>query len=156
MILFFPSFLLTNSDDNTNTGPESNTTTTTIALDNIQFDIFSAVVFIVAGPAIGFTLSEAVIFFSFLIFSKISMIFYVHILVWEQYCKDSARSELDTIDARIIFNSSTGVGLGIIALLLLSTYQLEIENFQPLIPPTPDQIWIRIVISVPILWQAQY
>ena len=81
MILFFPSFLLTNSDDNTNTGPESNTTTTTIALDNIQFDIFSAVVFIVAGPAIGFTLSEAVIFFSFLIFSKISMIFYVHILV---------------------------------------------------------------------------
>ena len=40
-ILFFPSFLLTNSNDT--------------ASDNIQFDIFSAVVFRVTGPAIGFT-----------------------------------------------------------------------------------------------------
>ena len=53
MILFFPSFLLTSPDENTDTEPNATTTneTPTIESDNIQFDIFSAVVFIVAGPA---------------------------------------------------------------------------------------------------------
>lgn len=72
MILFLPSFFFPNfGDGNTNTGTVGNSSTdtnTTVGPGDIQFDIFNAVVFIVAGPAIGFTMSQAVIFFSFLIF----------------------------------------------------------------------------------------
>ena len=37
---------------------------------NTSFEIFSSVVFVVAGPAIGFTLSQAVILFSYLLFFR--------------------------------------------------------------------------------------
>jgi glucose dehydrogenase len=51
MTLFFPSFL------------QNNTAAPARGTGSISFDIFAAVVAIVAGPAIGFTLSQAVLFF---------------------------------------------------------------------------------------------
>jgi hypothetical protein len=73
----------------------------------------------VAGPAIGFTLSQAVILFSFLIFfrhDKYELLLAYSLL--RSKCDDKTRSELDGIDARVIFNGSTGVALLIIALLI--------------------------------------
>ena len=49
-------------------------------------------------------------------------------------CKEEQRSELDAIDGRIIFNSSTVVALLIIASLLVLQPQLQFGNyFNPLI-----------------------
>jgi hypothetical protein len=51
------------------------------------FEIFSSVVFVVAGPAIGFTLSQAVSLFSFLIFfrNKFERNYYLRTLICEFY-----------------------------------------------------------------------
>jgi hypothetical protein len=44
-------------------------------------------------------------------------------------CKEEIRLELDAIDAKIIFNSSTGVALLIIASLLVLQPQLQLGNY---------------------------
>jgi hypothetical protein len=138
MTLFFPSFLQNNT-----AAPAAGGT------GNISFDIFAAVVFIVAGPAIGFTLSQAVIFFSFIIFFHNKYDFLLAYSHLRTTCKEETRLELDAIDGKIIFNSSTGVALLIIASLIVLQPQLQFGNYsKPLIKSGdwPKGTFITILI----------
>ena len=94
----------------------------------IPFDIFAAIVFLVAGPAIGFTLSQAVIFFASLIFFTTKYDFACAYSNLRTKCDDKTRLELDSIDTRITFNSSTGVALIIICLLLIFQDYFNLSN----------------------------
>jgi len=122
MLLFFPD-LINGSNDNTDNATGKNET--------ISFEIFAAIVFLVAGPAIGYTLSQAVIFFSFLMFYSTKYDFAYAYSLLRTKCDDKSKSELDSIDARITFNSSTGVALIIISLLVILQPYLNI--YKPLI-----------------------
>jgi hypothetical protein len=90
---------------------------------SIPFDIFAAIVFLVDGPSIGFTLSQTVIFFSSTLLFKNKYDFaraYSHL---RTKCEEKTRLELDSIDSHVTFNSSTGVALMIIgSLLILQPY----------------------------------
>jgi hypothetical protein len=127
MLLFSPYLIY---------GPNDNANNATVKNGTISFDIFAAIVFLVAGPAIGFTLSQAVIFFSFLLFYTTKYDFAYAYSLLRTKCDDKTKSELDSIDARITFNSSTGVALMIISLLVIFQPNLHISN--PLIKDDDD------------------
>jgi hypothetical protein len=133
MVLFFPYILHIPSNAIFTDGINEQS--------SIPFDIFAAIVFLVAGPAIGFTLSQAVIFFSSTLLFKNKYEFaraYSHL---RTQCDEKTRLELDTIDSHITFNSSTGAALMIIGLLLLLQPYFSLTN--TLI--SNDDIWRRTI-----------
>ena len=154
MILFFPSFLFNfNQVNTTNTIAKGQVNTTNSGTQGISFDIFSVVVFIVAGPAIGFTLSQAVIFFSFLLFFHNKYQFLLAYSHLRAVCKEGTRFELDAIDARGYFNSSTGVALSIIGVVLILQDQFHIEDYiKPLL--SSEQFIARTFIGGLIIFVA--
>jgi hypothetical protein len=107
IVLFHPGFLL-----NTSTNSP------------LPFNVFSIILFIVAGPAIGFILWQ--IYFhmtSLLMFSRHTFnIKYEFQRAYTQLrlvCKSEQRQELDSLDGRHIFGFSAAVGLGVISLFTL-------------------------------------
>lgn len=106
IILFYPEFL-------TSMGTDAN--------GNISVDIFSVVIFIIAGPSIGFILWQICWHISsFVRFDKDS-----HNRKYEferiysllrMKCADTERSELDSLDSHYKFGMTTANGIGIIAL----------------------------------------
>jgi hypothetical protein len=65
-------------------------------------------------------------------------------------CKEEIRFELDAIDARVVFNSSTGIGLLIIASFFILQPLLMIESYlKPLIPSNLSVP--RTIISILII-----
>jgi hypothetical protein len=114
---------------------------------NISFDIFSAIIFIVAGPAVGFILWQ--IFFhlsSFLFFfneirsgeSPGRDIFNTKYEFERTYsqlrlvCEDNDRSELDSLQGRYVFGMSTSVGLVIIFLYAIITRVMPLSLNHPI------------------------
>jgi hypothetical protein len=108
IILFSPS-LLNISTDNGSSLP-----------NNLSFEIFSALVLIVAGPAIGFTLSEAITVALTFVYQEEKHKFLRAYSRLKFKCTDVERAEMDNVDSRISFTRSTGIVLIIIGLLLLS------------------------------------
>lgn len=90
--------------------------------------IFSVVVFIIAGPTIGFTISQVVTSTSFLTFFRKK---YDFILVYSRLraiCKDEIRQELDSIEDRTNFSRSTEIILTIIGILTVFQDLFDITN----------------------------
>jgi hypothetical protein len=130
MLLFFPSFI-----PGFVTGGNPNN-------QNIPFEVFSVVVFIIAGPSVGFILWQIyfhISSFSFFltrdefnrkyefqrIFGRLRII-----------CSDIERAELDSVESRHIFGMSTSVGLLIIGLYAL----LFVFVSQPLSPEIKNDL----------------
>jgi hypothetical protein len=143
IVLFFPSFVYDPNLVTTTVKNNTDNTTTTSKTGSIPFDIFSAIEFLVAGPAIGFTLSQEVIFFSFIMFFRNKYEFARAYSNLRTKCNESTRLELDPIDARVTFNSSTGVALIIISLLLGLQHLISID---PLI--RNDDIRYRVISTL--------
>jgi hypothetical protein len=81
---------------------------------------FRAIVFLVAGPAIGFTLSQISNLISGILWDKEKYNFAREYHQIRFKCKPNEVAEFDNIDARITFSRSTGLGLMIIGLLMVS------------------------------------
>src|SRR5206468_5200625 len=107
----------------------------------LPFDIFSIVVFIVAGPAVGFILWQIYFHSSSLAqFSNTSFnIKYEFQRAYESLrlvCSIPEKDELSLIDGRYIFGSSTAVGL-----ILISVYALAVVSLTPGILPCKKMLF---------------
>ncbi len=86
------------------------------------FDIFSAIVFLVAGPAVGFTLSQISNLITGILWDSEKYNFEREYHQIRLKCETNEIAEFDNIDARITFSRSAGLGLMIIGLLLMLSY----------------------------------
>jgi hypothetical protein len=102
-----------------------------------SFDLFYAVVFIVAGPAIGFLLQQVhdnLSIFKHWVMKKIDdkFDFMIDYGILRCICSNDERSELDTNDARMSFCISTAIGLLTIAIyypVLHATLHIPIDDY---------------------------
>jgi len=104
----------------------------------LPFDIFSIVVFIVAGPAVGFILWQ--IYFHLASLARFSAtsfnITYEFQRAYESLrlvCSDSEKDELSLVDGRYIFGFSTATGLALItayalAVIILTPHTMACES----------------------------
>jgi hypothetical protein len=97
----------------------------------LPFDIFSIVVFIVAGPAVGFILWQ--IYFHLSSLARFSSITFNKKYEFQRayqslrlVCSDSEKDELSLVDGRYIFGFSTATGLA-----LISAYALAVIILTP-------------------------
>jgi hypothetical protein len=109
ILLFYPTFITGNNNNSVN---------------KLPVEIFSVVVFIVAGPSVGFALWQIYLHISsFVSFNKDQ--FNRKYEFEREYgnlrfqCTDSERLELDSLDGRHIFGMSAAIGLGIVGLYAL-------------------------------------
>jgi hypothetical protein len=93
------------------------------------FNLFSAIVFLVAGPAIGFTLTQLSNIITLTLWEKQKYDFLREYYQIRLNCKPNEIAEFDNIDARITFSRSTGLGLMIIGLLLMLSPSFSILPF---------------------------
>ena len=84
-----------------------------------SLELFSIVVFIVAGPTIGFTVSQVVNLTAFLTVFRNKYEFFLGYSHLRAICKEEIRQELDAIEARTNFSRSTGVILIILGVLII-------------------------------------
>jgi hypothetical protein len=102
---------------------------------SVTSDIFSAIIFIVAGPAVGFILWQIYFHLSSFRFFERDIsgkerfnAKYEFERAYSQLrlvCKDNDRSELDSLQGRYVFGVSTAVGLVIIVLYATLTVVIE-------------------------------
>ena len=103
--------------------------------ENIPIDIFSIVVFVVAGPAVGFILWQIYFHLSSLArfdrhFFNLKYEFQRAYTSLRLVCSPEEREELNLADGRYIFGFSTSIGIG-----FLSVYALVVLFTTPTIMP---------------------
>jgi hypothetical protein len=113
------------------------------------FNVFSAIVFLVAGPAVGFTLTQFTHLFVYLLWNRERYEILREYSLIKLSRVEKENIEFDNIDARITFSRSTGLGLALISLMLIL--------WQPYFSPLPiflNNIFIRFLISFLIYWSG--
>ena len=94
--------------------------------------IYLAIVFLVAGPAIGFTLTQFIHMFVYGLWHHERYNFIREYSRVRLNSKDNKNSEFDNIDAKTTFSRSTGLGLVIIASLLILWQPFAYTSLHPL------------------------
>ena len=106
--------------------------------NDATFNLFAAIVFLVAGPAIGFTLTQFIHMFVYGLWHHERYNFIREYSRVRLNSKDNKNSEFDNIDAKTTFSKSTGLGLVIIASLLILWQPFAYTSLHPLFNQDDD------------------